>query len=103
MPLYETIEDRLQADSVSDQLKAVWGLDVWSFSPYATTGDLLLGKDGMLRAICEVKTQNEARVCHDRFPHSVIVPIVVNSLAPGARLLPRVFEFVILVSLLDAL
>jgi hypothetical protein len=78
MPLYETIEDRLQADSVSDQLKAVWGLDVWSFSPYATTGDLLLGKDGMLRAICEVKTQNEARVCHDRFPHSVIVPIVVS-------------------------
>mgnify|MGYP001243889615 CR=1 FL=1 len=103
MPLYETIEDRLQADSVSDQLKAVWGLDVWSFSPYATTGDLLLGKDGMLRAICEVKTQNEARVCHDRFPHSVIVPIVVNSLAPGARRLPRVFELVILVSLLDAL
>jgi hypothetical protein len=50
-----------------------------------------------------VKTQNEARVCHDRFPHSVIVPIVVNSLAPGARRLPRVFELVILVSLLDAL
>jgi hypothetical protein len=33
----------------------------------------------------------------------VIVPIVVNSLASGARLLPRVFELVILVSLLDAL
>jgi len=40
---------------VSDRLKAAWGLDVWSFPPYATTGDLLLGKDGMLRAICEVK------------------------------------------------
>jgi hypothetical protein len=33
----------------------------------------------------------------------VIVPIVVNSLASGARRLPRVFELVILVSLLDAL
>ena len=55
MPLYETAEDRLQEDSVSDQLKASWGLDIWSFPPCATTGDLLLGKDGMLRAICEVK------------------------------------------------
>ena len=55
MPLYETVEDRIQEDNVSDQLKATWGLDVWSFPPYATTGDLLLGKDGMLRAICEVK------------------------------------------------
>ena len=58
MPLYETVEDRLQEDNVSDQLKAAWNLDVWSFPPYATTGDLLLGKDGMLRAICEVKRRH---------------------------------------------
>jgi len=55
MPLYETAEDRLQEDGVSYKLQAAWGLDVWSFSPHATAGDLLLGKDGMLRAICEVK------------------------------------------------
>jgi|TARA_R110000744_G_scaffold93112_1_gene179927 hypothetical protein len=55
MPRYETVGDRLQEDNVSNQLRAAWNLDVWSLPPYTTTGDLLLGKDGMLRAICEVK------------------------------------------------
>ena len=61
MPLYETIEDRLQEQSVSEKLKEAWNLDVWSLAPYATTGDLLLGKDGVLKAICEVKRRYNAR------------------------------------------
>ena len=60
MPLYETAEDRLQEDDVSDKLQSAWHLDVWSLPLYATTGDLLLGKDGMLRAICEVKRRYNA-------------------------------------------
>jgi len=73
-------------------------------SPVSAFGDgVPLERAESVQVAGEVKTQNEARVCHDRFPHSVIVPIVVNSLAPGARRLPRVFELVILVSLLDAL
>jgi len=59
MPLYETAEDRLEEDGVSDQLQAAWDLDVWSFAP-TSTGDLLLGKDGKLRAICEVKRRYNA-------------------------------------------
>ena len=61
MPLYETIEDRLQEQSVSGKLKEAWKVDVWSFAPYTTTGDLLLGRNGMLRAICEVKRRYNAR------------------------------------------
>jgi hypothetical protein len=79
-------------------------LQLWDRSPVSTFGDgVPLERAESVQVAGEVKTQNEARACHDRFAHSVIVPIVVNSLAPGARRLPRVFELVILVSLLDAL
>jgi len=53
--LYETAEDRQVESSVARKLGDAWNVEVWSFVPQVTTGDLLLGRDGVLKAICEVK------------------------------------------------
>jgi len=58
VPFYETPEDRAQERSVGRHLSKAWGVDIWSFTPHTTTGDLLLGRENELKAICEVKTRN---------------------------------------------